>query len=63
MKRWVVNSTHPLKQIVMTKKELLEAIEDMPEDAMVVIVSPDSGDAYVAEAINVSLKYNQIEIC
>ena len=34
MKRWVVNSTHPLKQIVMTKKELLEAIKDMPEDAV-----------------------------
>ena len=33
MKRWVVNSTHPLKQIVMTKKELLEAIKDMPENS------------------------------
>lgn len=47
----------------MTKKDLLEAIKDMPMDAMIVIVSPDSGDAYVAEAINVSLKYNHIELC
>lgn len=47
----------------MTKKELLEAIKDMPEDANVCIISPETDDAYIVEAVNVSVKYNQIELC
>ncbi len=47
----------------LTKKDLLKAIEDMPMDAQICIISPETNDAYIAEAVNVSIKYNQIEIC
>lgn len=48
---------------MLTKKDLIEAIEDMPMDAEICIISPETDDVYIAEAVNVSIKYNQIEIC
>lgn len=46
----------------LTKKELLEAIEDMPMDTPIVIVTPE-GEAIFAEKVRTSLKWKQIEIC
>ena len=46
----------------LTKKDLLEAIEDMPMDTPIVIVTPD-GEAILAEKVRTSLKWKQIEIC
>ena len=48
--------------MVVTKKDLLEAIENMPDDTPIVIVTPDE-DAIFAEKVRVSLKWKQIEIC
>lgn len=48
---------------MLLKKDLLEAIEDMPMDAKICIISPETDEAYIAEAVNVSMKFNQIEIC
>jgi hypothetical protein len=45
----------------MTKKELLKAIEDMPMDATIVLVD-DEGNGVVADYVDVSYKFNQIEI-
>lgn len=47
----------------LTKKDLLEAIEDMPMDTPICIISPETNDVYIAETVNVSIKYKQIEIC
>lgn len=45
----------------MTKKELLEAIEDIPMDAIIVLVD-EEGNGVVADNVDVSRKFNQIEI-
>ena len=48
----------------MTKKELLEAIKDMPEDAEVLI---DIGDEYRTDWVEPEIEYNKdlnvIRIC
>ena len=46
----------------MTKEELIKKIEDMPMDAEICLICPETGEAYKANEVNVSLKYNQIEI-
>ena len=48
---------------MITKKDLLEAIEDMPMDAKICIISPETDVVYIAEAVNVSIKYFNIMIC
>lgn len=45
----------------MTKQELLKAIEDMPMDATIVLVDED-GNGVIADYVDVSKKFNQIEI-
>ena len=45
---------------MITKKDLLEAIEDMPMDAKICIISPETDVVYIAEAVNVSIKYFNI---
>lgn len=47
---------------MLTKKDLLEAIEDMPMDTPIVIITPD-GEAILAEKVRASFKWKQIEIC
>lgn len=46
----------------LTKKDLLEAIEDMPDETPIVIVTPN-GESILAEKVRTSLKWKQIEIC
>lgn len=48
--------------MALTKKDLLEVIEDMPMNTPIVIVTPD-GEAILAEEVRTSLKWKQIEIC
>lgn len=45
----------------MTKKELLKAIEDMPMDAIIVLID-EEGNGVIADNVDVSHKFNQIEI-
>ena len=45
----------------MTKKELLKAIEDMPMDATIVLID-EYGAGVIADNVDVSYKFNQIEI-
>ena len=46
----------------LTKKDLLEAIEDMPDETPIVIVAPN-GESILAEKVRTSFKWKQIEIC
>ena len=49
----------------MTKKELLEAIKDMPEDAEIGLLDGDENGAFamIATEVEYIKKYNLITIC